>query len=283
MRQIKPTSHIFLFECPDQKGLTTAITGLFLKNDLNILSAFEYVDCQSQRFFLRLEAEGDMDRESLFNECHKLFPRDYWIHFPTNEPKKIIVLGSTQPYCFGDLALRCLYKEIFAEIAAFMSDHVDLEPLAQKFDKPFYYIPVESSDQSDHEAAIEQVIDNYQPDYVVLAKYNRLLSHEFVSRYPNKIINVNHSFLPTSAHLQSYKEAYQRGIKLIGATAHFVTDDINNGPIITQSALAIPHAANEEDLKRVGHNIEKACLAEALQIVCEDRIFVHNNRTVICE
>lgn len=283
MRQIMPNSHILLFECVDQRGITAKITTILHNHDLNIVSIFEHVDVASQRFFMRLEVEGTIEKESLLAECLKSLGQESIIIFPDNLPKKLVVFASKEPYCLADLAVRCLYKELNCQILACISDHPDLKCLAQRFDIPYHYIPVTGLTRQEHEKAVLETLKGYSHEYLVMAKYMRILSSHFVDQYVNKIINIHHSFLPAFIGLNPYPEAHQRGVKLIGATAHFVTVDLDDGPIIAQDTMAVNHATSVSDMQIVGHDIEKKCLARALHLISEDRIFTYNNKTVIFE
>ncbi len=282
MRQTLPHTQLLLFECPDQMGITSKITTLLLARHLNIVSIFEYVDIENKRFFMRLEVEGKFSRTQLMYECQQALGKEAIINFPDNAPKKLVIFASHEPYCLADIAVRCLYQELNCEILACISDHPSLESLAKRFEIPFYYIPVERS-RLDHEESIHQVLDGHKPDYLVMAKYMRILTSNFVDRYPNRIINIHHSFLPAFIGYNPYLEAYHRGVKLIGATAHFVTEQLDDGPIIVQDTIPINHATSIHDMQVAGHDIEKKCLARALHLVAEDRVFTYNNRTIVFE
>jgi formyltetrahydrofolate deformylase len=155
--------------------------------------------------------------------------------------------------------------------------------LAQKFDVPFHYASHANLERAAHEAALSQLIEQYNPEYIVLAKYMRILSPTFVARYPNKIVNIHHSFLPAFIGASPYRQAFERGVKLIGATAHFVTDDLDKGPIIAQDVIRIDHTYSANDLAQIGHDVEKITLAKALKLVFEERIFLSGNRAIIFE
>jgi formyltetrahydrofolate deformylase len=164
-----------------------------------------------------------------------------------------------------------------------VGNHAVLEDICKRFDVPFHFVSHESKTKVDFENELHEIVNNYQPDYLVLAKFMRILSAEFVEQYPFKIINIHHSFLPAFIGANPYKKAFDRGVKLIGATAHFVTNDLDEGPIITQQTIAVNHSFTASDMVRSGKEIEKAVLAKALQYVFEDRVFTYENKTVVFE
>lgn len=168
-----------------------------------------------------------------------------------------------------------------AEIGAVIGNHPDLEELAAKFGIPFHHVPVGEMDRAQHEAALLKVIEPYDPEYIVLARYMRVLSVDFVSRFRNRIVNIHHSFLPAFAGAKAYHQAFARGVKVIGATAHFVTGELDGGPIIVQHVFPVDHSHTVDDLVRVGRDVEQFALAQALRLVFEDRVFLSGNRTIL--
>ena len=164
-----------------------------------------------------------------------------------------------------------------------ISNHSVLKDLVDRFDIPFYFLAHEGIDRAQHEEHVASVIDQYQPDYIILAKYMRILSADFADRYANKMINIHHSFLPAFIGARPYQQAYDRGVKIIGATAHFVNSQLDEGPIICQHVIPVDHAFNSEDMAKAGQDVEKITLAKAVRLVLEDRVFVSGNRTVVFE
>jgi formyltetrahydrofolate deformylase len=196
-------------------------------------------------------------------------------------PKRIVVLVSREHHCLGDLLIRHQFGGINARIEAVISNHALLGDLVRKFEVPFHPVPADGLDRMAHEAAVRGILDEIQPEFLVLAKYMRVLSPDFVRRYPSRIINIHHSFLPAFVGAKPYHQAFQRGVKVIGATAHLVTDDLDAGPILVQQVIPVDHTHAAADLVRAGRDVEQFALAQALRLVFEDRVFLAGNRTVI--
>ncbi|HKI45909.1 MAG TPA: formyltetrahydrofolate deformylase, partial [Balneolales bacterium] len=188
-----------------------------------------------------------------------------------------------EPHCIGDLLLRHAYDDLPGHICAVISNYDILQPLVEKFDIPFHHISHVDRSREKHEQEILDVIENYNPEYLVLAKYMRILTSGFIDCFASRIINIHHSFLPAFMGAQPYRQAFERGVKIIGATAHFVTQDLDMGPIIAQDILPVDHTYSPEDMAQAGHDVEKIVLAKALKMVLEERVFLHNNRTVVFE
>lgn len=273
--------HILLIECGDEKGLVHRITGVLFRHGLNIVSNHEFVDREAERFFMRTEFAGDFDPSRVMEELKGLLPGGARIAMTPRRKKEIIVMASTEHHCLGDLLLRHEYGRLNARINAVVSNHDALEPLVRKFGIPFHCIPAGSLDRERHEALVIETLARYQHEYLVLAKYMRILSPGFVAGYPNRIVNIHHSFLPAFVGADPYRQAYERGVKIIGATAHFVTESLDEGPIIAQSVITVDHTRSAEDMMQAGRDVEKTVLATALRLAFEERIFVCGNRTII--
>jgi formyltetrahydrofolate deformylase len=276
-------SATLLVNSPDEVGLIHRITGIFLRKNLNIISNAEYVDSESSWFFMRTVFEGNFSGKELLDEVQRILPPRAHARLASDSPKRIVLFAGKEPYCLGELLLRVWNSELNAQIEAVVSNHPDVERLVRKFDLPFHFVPVGGSERSAHESKICRLIETLRPDYLVLAKYMRILSAAFITSFPGRIINIHHSFLPAFVGAGPYKQAYDRGVKIIGATAHFVNENLDDGPIIAQSILPVTHADSAASMARQGREIEKLVLARALQLVLEDRVFVHGNRTVIFE
>ena len=197
--------------------------------------------------------------------------------------KKIIILVTREHHCLSDLVVRFHFNELHAEIQAVIGNHADLRAFTEKMGIPFYHIPYPSLNAEEYESNVLKTIDDYKPDYLVLAKYMRILSPSFVSRFKNRIINIHHSFLPAFKGANPYKRAFERGVKIIGATAHIVNNDLDEGPIIAQQTIGIDHEHELSDMIEAGHEIEKSVLAKALQHILEDRVFVSGNKTIVLD
>src|SRR5690606_36492830 len=181
----------------------------------------------------------------------------------------------------GDLVVRSYFKELHANIQAVIGNYETLRPFTEKFGLPFHYVSHEGKEHPEFEQGLLDVLDQYQPDYIILAKFMRILSPAFVGRYNERIINIHHSFLPAFKGADPYRKAFQRGVKLIGATAHIVNNDLDEGPIITQQIIPVRHDDGLRDMIEAGHEVEKAVLAEALKMLLEDRVFVTGNKTIV--
>jgi formyltetrahydrofolate deformylase len=203
------------------------------------------------------------------------------VRFPRRADRRIVVLASKEHHCLGDLLLRHAHHELQAKILAVVANHPVLQPLTERFGIPFHCHGHDDKSRPDHEAEILRTLREYDPDYVVLAKYMRILSPEFIARFRNRIINIHHSFLPAFIGASPYRQAFQRGVKIIGATAHFVTETLDDGPIISQSVIPVDHTYRVEDMAQAGREVEKQVLATALKLVFEDRVFLCGRRTVI--
>jgi formyltetrahydrofolate deformylase len=275
--------HVILIDCVDDKGLISKITSVLYKNDLNIVANWEFVDRINGLFFMRTEVEGSVNRDKLVSDLVHVLPAGAGVRVSSRDRKKVIILATKEAHCLGDLLVRCWHGGIDADIQAVISNHNVLKDLVDRFNLPFYFLANEGVDRSLHEKHVAGVIDEYKPDLIILAKYMRILSPDFTDRYPNKIINIHHSFLPAFIGAKPYKQAYDRGVKIIGATAHFVNSSLDEGPIIAQHVMPVDHAFDPEDMARAGQDVEKVTLAKAVRLVLEDRVFVSGNRTVVFE
>jgi formyltetrahydrofolate deformylase len=192
-----------------------------------------------------------------------------------------VVLATKEHHALGDLLIRNFYQELKAEIVAVVSNHEYLRDLVAKFGIPYHYVAHQGLEREEHEGRVLEIIDGYQPEYLVLAKYMRVLSPNFVDCYRGRIINIHHSFLPAFVGAKPYHQAYERGVKIIGATAHFVSDDLDEGPIIAQDVIPVDHTFSAEEMIGAGRDVEKTVLAKALKLVFEDRVFINGNKTVV--
>ena len=275
---------VLLVECPDQRGLVHAISGVLLRHGCNVVGNQEFVDSATGRFFMRTEFEGPAGAplgHPLVAETLAALPPGARVRLAAPGPKRIVVMASREHHCLGDLLLRHQFGGINARIEAVISNHAVLGDLVGKFGVPFHHVPAVGEDREAHEAAVRRILDDIEPEFLVLAKYMRVLSPGFVARYPSRIINIHHSFLPAFIGAKPYHQAFQRGVKVIGATAHIVTDDLDAGPILVQHVIPVDHTHAAEDLVRAGRDVEQFALAQALRLVFEDRVFLAGNRTVI--
>jgi len=275
---------VLLVECPDQRGLVHAISGVLLRHGCNLVGNQEFVDAASGRFYMRTEFDGlevSATGQQLVAETLASLPTGAQVRLAQPGPKRIVVLASREHHCLGDLLIRHQFGGINARIEAVISNHALMGDLVRKFEVPFHHVPAEGLDRMTHEAAVRRILDGIQPEFLVLAKYMRVLSPDFVGQYPSRIINIHHSFLPAFVGAKPYHQAFQRGVKVIGATAHLVTDDLDAGPILVQQVIPVDHTHAADDLVRAGRDVEQFALAQALRLVFEDRVFLAGNRTVI--
>jgi formyltetrahydrofolate deformylase len=274
-------SEVLLVECPDRPGLVNAITGVLLRAGVNIISNHEFVDLEHGRFYMRTAFDGRGDETAIRKGVEAAIPSEATVTLRSPGPQRLVVLASREHHCLADLLVRHAYAELGAEIVAVVSNHEHLGPLAEKFGVPFHCVSAEGLTREAHEAAISKIIAPLRPNYLVLAKYMRLLSPEFVGAWPRSIINIHHSFLPAFVGAKPYQQAFDRGVKVIGATAHFVTEQIDDGPIIVQQVIPVNHSHTAHDLAQAGRDVERVVLARALKVVLESRVFLCGNRTII--
>ncbi len=273
---------ILLTDCSDAKGLIATITNICYKHQLNIINNNEYVDHATGQFFMRTELEGIFNDHTFLTDIDNALPKgSRYSLINTAERKRIVILVTKESHCLGDILMKAYDGSLNVDIAAVISNHNTLSKLTEKFDIPFHYLSHENKDRIEHENEVMACIDAYTPDLVVLAKFMRVLTPSFVERYPHKIINIHHSFLPAFIGARPYHQAYERGVKIIGATAHFVTNDLDEGPIIDQNIKHVDHSFSAEDMVKAGRDVEKTVLSHALSLVLEDKVCVYGNKTVI--
>lgn len=273
--------HTVLITCQDMKGLVFNISSVLLKNNLNIERNDEFVDKSSNQFFMRTLVNGDSNADKLSQDLRAALPQEAQIQVVAERKKSIIILCTKENHCLGDLLLRYDSGELNVNIQAVISNHSNLKNLVQRFGIDFFHISAEGISREDHEKLVLQKCSEYEVDFLALAKYMRILSPHFVEAYKNKIINIHHSFLPAFIGANPYKQAYERGVKIIGATAHFVNNHLDEGPIITQDITKIDHTYSWQDMQKAGRDVEKVVFARAIELVLSDRVFIHGNKTVV--
>ncbi len=274
-------NHVLLIDCLDQKGLISKISTTLANCDLNIVEMKEHVDHHSNTFYMRCEFTGNGDMKDLKDQLSLQLPSTANIVINPKKKKDVIIFATKEHHCLSDILIRHYFSELNLEIKCVIANHRDLRDLVMKFGIDFVHIPHENKTKEEFEHEIYEVTKKHSPDYLILAKFMRILSPEFVAKYPNKIINIHHSFLPAFIGANPYRQAFERGIKIIGATSHFVTDDLDEGPIISQKTIQVDHSFSADDMKKAGRDTEKLALAEALVHALDDRIFVMGNKTVI--
>jgi len=270
-----------LIDCEDAKGLVYKISKIFYDRDLNIDSNREFVDKEQGKFFMRTVVTGKFDLKELEDALKAVAPLNANLKVTLPKRKKIVILVTKESHALGDILIRHEAGELNADIEAVIGNHAVLETLVERFDIPFFNVSAKDLTREEHEKKVMKIINQHTFDYIVLAKYMRILTSNFVSSYPQKIINIHHSFLPAFIGANPYKQAFERGVKIIGATAHFVTDDLDEGPIIAQEVIPVNHRLEWRDMQRAGRDVEKIVLSRALNFVLNDRVFVHGNKTIV--
>jgi formyltetrahydrofolate deformylase len=276
-------THVLLIHCPDQKGLLHKISGVLYNFNLNVISNGEFVEKKSSHFFMRTEFSGEFNHTELLGALEKALPDNVNIKLRDKKKKDIVILATKEHHCLSDILIRHAFNELNANILGVISNHEVLANLVRKFDIPFHYVPHEGLDRGEHESKLLEIINEYNPQFLILAKYMRVLSAGFVSFFPNRILNIHHSFLPAFVGANPYAQAYERGVKIIGATAHFVNNDLDQGPIIAQNVIPVDHTHSAKEMAQAGRDVEKNVLAKSLKLVLNDHVFVHGNKTIIFE
>jgi formyltetrahydrofolate deformylase len=272
---------ILLTDCPDAKGLIAKITNICYKHQLNIIKNDEFVDHEQGRFFMRTELEGRFNDETLLEDLDDALPEGSDRRLVPAGRKRLVILVTKEAHCIGDILMKSYSGALDMDIAAVVGNYDTLGDLTQKFGIPFHTVSHVGLSREEHEQQVRAIVDQYQPDYVVLAKYMRVLTAGFVAAYRRKIINIHHSFLPAFIGARPYQQAFDRGVKLIGATAHFVTDDLDEGPIIEQDVIHVSHAFSADDMAKAGRDVERSVLSRALAHVLDEKVFVYGNKTVV--
>jgi formyltetrahydrofolate deformylase len=279
------TTATLLIICPDQQGLVAKISSFIYANGGNIVHADHHTDFSAGLFLTRIEwqLEGfKLPRELVgpaFAAIAEPLGASWQLHFSDVRPR-IAVWVSRQDHCLFDLLWRQKAKEFNAEISLIISNHDSLQPIAEQFGIAYHCVPITSETKIEQEAKELALLQAHQIDLVVLAKYMQVLSASFVTQFP-KVINIHHSFLPAFAGANPYQRAYERGVKIIGATAHYVTADLDEGPIIEQDVVRVSHRDETTDLVRKGKDLERMVLARAVRLHLQNRILVYGNRTVV--
>lgn len=273
---------IIVIQCKDQVGLVASMSAILAKYQLNIVSMREHVDKSEDIFFMRLEVE-DGNNENLEQKLKEILPAGAIISVNPIPYKKVVVLVTKEYHCLADILIRNHFKTLGATVQCVIGNHATLQNICERFDMPFYHISHEQTSKEEFEQKISDTIEQHAPDYVILAKYMRILSPAFVAKFPMRIINIHHSFLPAFIGANPYRKAFERGVKLIGATAHFVSNELDEGPIIAQQIIPVNHSFTAATMVKAGQEIETSVLAKALKLIFEDRVFVSKNKTVVFE
>jgi len=272
---------IIVIQCKDEVGLVAVISNVLAKSNYSIISMREHVDVEENKFFARIVVNTIVNPQALESALIQVLPPQSLVKVNPSPEKKIILLVTKEYHCLSDILTRNHFKTLGAAVQCVIGNHPDLQNITERFSIPFHFVTHEHKTKEVFEKELLNIISSYPVDYLILAKFMRILSPEFITTFPLKIINIHHSFLPAFIGANPYRQAFKRGVKIIGATAHFVTNDLDEGPIISQQITQVNHSYTLQGLVRTGRENETAALSRAMQLVFEDRVFVYNNKTVV--
>lgn len=276
-----------LIHCPDQSGIIASVTNFIANNKGNIVYIDQHVDREQDIFFMRLESEfsdASFSMDTLKEEFKDTLVKQFemkWRIYSSEEKIKMALFVSKYDHCLYDILGRYNSGELNVEIPFILSNHLDLKPIADSFKIPFYHIPVTKETKAEAEAKQLQLLEEHNVSFIVLARYMQIVSEKLIERYPNKIINIHHSFLPAFVGAKPYHSAYKRGVKIIGATSHYITEELDAGPIIEQDVAHVSHTFDIKDLIAKGRDLEKIVLSNAIKQHIDRKVMVFNNKTVI--
>ena len=275
-----------LISCPDARGIIAAVANFVALHNGNILDVDQHTDPDRGEFFMRIEIDaagfalGAPSFRGAWQPLADRFSMQWRVHWGDRR-KRMVVLVSKLDHCLQDLLWRWRTGELNADLPLIISNHLDHESMIKGFGIPFSHVPVSTESRVEDESRMRSLIRETDADFIVLARYMQVLSPQFVAEYPNKMINIHHSFLPAFAGSRPYHQAFERGVKIIGATSHYVTDVLDEGPIIAQSTLPVDHRDTVSDLIRKGRDLERSVLAAAVRLQIQDRILINGNKTIV--
>ena len=287
MRKAHRNSAILLMHCPDHKGIVADVTEFINNNDGNIITLDEHVDRLDKVFYMRIEWELDgflIPQEKIAEFFGTLIASKYnmtWNISFSDQPQRMAIFVSKLSHCLYDILSRVHSGEWDVEIPLIISNHTDLEPVARQFGIAFYHMDKNETNKEEQERKELELLEKHGITFVVLARYMQVVSEKFINKYPNRILNIHHSFLPAFPGAKPYHSAYERGVKIIGATCHFVTGELDAGPIIDQDVVRITHRDSIDKMIMKGKDVEKLVLSRAILMHLQQRILVYNNRTVV--
>ena len=280
-------TYILNINCPDQKGIIATVTNFIHQKSGNIVYIDQYVDRENKLFFMRLECEfmnGNFTKEqfstALDENIAKQYALEYDLYDKDYRPKMALFV-SKYDHCLYDILARHQSKELAVDIPFILSNHKDLGSIAERFDIPFYHIPVTKDTKEEAEKRQLELLKQHKVECIVLARYMQIISPKLIAKYANKIINIHHSFLPAFPGAKPYHSAFERGVKIIGATSHYVTEELDAGPIIDQNTTQVSHLHSIEDFIAKGRDLERIVLSKAIQLHVNRKVLVYQNKTVI--
>ncbi|SHM83671.1 formyltetrahydrofolate deformylase [Flavobacterium saccharophilum] len=276
-----------LIHCKDQKGIIAAVTTFIAKMEGNIIYIDQHVDVQQNVFFMRLECEltnSQITVESFKEDFDKSLASDFnmsWELYNQEQKPKMALFVSKYDHCLFDILGRYSADELNVEIPVIISNHNDLRSIAERFDIPFHCVPFTKDNKEEGEAKQIELLNRYKINFIVLARYMQIITPKLISLYENKIINIHHSFLPAFPGAKPYHSAFKRGVKIIGATSHYVTEELDEGPIIEQDIARVSHIHSVDDFIMKGRDLERIVLARAIKLHAERKTMVYSNKTVV--
>lgn len=278
---------ILLIHCPDQEGIVAAITDFLFRNHGNIIELEQHVDRGSNTFFMRVEwelAKFTIEKTKIDDYFGTLignkFEMNWTLHFSDKNPRMAIFVSKAS-HCLYDILSRYQSKEWDVEIPLIISNHKNLEYIAQRFNIPFHHIPITKATKAEQEAKQLELLAENEVDFIVLARYMQIITDDFIGHFPNQVINIHHSFLPAFIGAKPYHQAFERGVKIIGATSHYVTQELDAGPIIAQDVAKITHKESIKELVTKGKDLEKLVLSTGIALHLQHKILPYNNKTII--
>lgn len=282
-----PQNAILLISCPDQAGLVSLVAEFIRRHNGNIIYLDQHVDTEHSAFFMRIEWEienfqlSETELSTRFQEDIATPMEMNWQLYYSDQRPRVAIFATRESHCLYDLLSRHQAGELDIEIPVIISNRTDLSGAAERFEIPFAHFPITPQNKAEQEAEELKLLRRHQVDTLVLARYMQILSDSFVSQYPDQIINIHHSFLPAFAGARPYHQAYERGVKLVGATSHYVTADLDEGPIIAQDIIRVSHRESVSDFVRRGRDLEKVVLARAVWAHAQRKVLVFKNKTVV--
>jgi len=281
-----PTENVLILSCPDQRGIVATVTNLLFEQGANIEESQQFQDPRTNQFFMRIRFSVELGGPTaqrwreLFAPVATAYGMD-WAIRDAATPYRTLVMVSRFGHCLNDLLFRWRSGALNMDIPAVVSNHRDLEPLVASYGIPFHHVPVSADTKSEAEESLRRLVGEHDVDLVVLARYMQVLSDDLTRDLSGRVINIHHSFLPSFKGAKPYHQAFARGVKRVGATAHYVTADLDEGPIIEQDVVRVDHRMTPEDLVRAGEEVESRVLARAVRWHCESRVLLNGDRTVV--
>ena len=281
-----PTENVLILSCPDQRGIVATVTALLFEHGANIEESQQFLDVRTNQFFMRIRFSVDLGGPPTprWRELFAPVATDYGMDWSIRDaatPYRALLMVSRFGHCLNDLLFRWRSGALNMDIPAVVSNHRDLEPLVTSYGVPFHHVPVTAETKPEAEEVLRRLVGEHDIDLVVLARYMQVLSDDLTRDLSGRVINIHHSFLPSFKGAKPYHQAFARGVKRVGATAHYVTADLDEGPIIEQDVVRVDHRMTPEDLVRAGEEVESRVLARAVRWHCESRVLLNGDRTVV--